>query len=104
MSGGRDVIRWVIDWMMTNEDAITEELALRCEREARAQWGGQRIDYIPKTCAADRKAARRPLSADAARAAYHAGISNTPTDQVLQDTGISRSTLYRLLKKGAPTE
>lgn len=49
----QDVIVWVIDRLMAHEPRIRPELALTVEREARAEWGGRRIDYIAKTCAVD---------------------------------------------------
>ena len=94
----KDIIRWVIDRMLAHDESITQELALTVEREARAEWGGQRIDYVPKEC--DRKAARKPLSPDAQRAVYAAGLGSEPTGRIVREHGISRSTLYRLMKRG----
>ena len=91
MSRGPDVIRWVIDWMMTNDDSITQDLAMRCEREARAEWGGQSVPYIAKTCAADRRA-----QVAAARAAVSAGV---PVAQAARQAGIGRSSLYAHLSE-----
>lgn len=96
----KDIIRWVIDCMLAHDDSITQELALTVEREARAEWGGRSVDYIRKACDHDRRGGRRPLPPDAARTAYEAGLSAAPTDRVLQDHGISRATLYRMLKRG----
>lgn len=88
----KDIIKWAVDWMLANDQAITEELALRFEREARQEWGGQRIEYIAK---------RAPrLSEEGRVAAFHAGASSKPTTEVLNEHGISRRTLYRLLKRG----
>jgi DNA invertase Pin-like site-specific DNA recombinase len=96
----KDIIRWVIDRMMAHDDSITQELALTVEREARIEWGGRSIDYIRKACDGDRRTGRRPLAPESARAAYQAGIGPAPTHQVLQEQGVSRATLYRLLKRG----
>lgn len=96
----KDIIRWVIDRMLAHDDSITQELALTVEREARAEWGGQRIEYIRRTCEGDRRAARQPLQPEAERAVFQAALSNAPTSQVLQEHGVSRSTLYRLMKRG----
>jgi hypothetical protein len=95
----KDIIRWVIDRMMAHDDSITQELALTVEREARAEWGGQSIAYVRKSCDGDRKAARRPLDPAAAEAVYQAGLTSAPTDHVLQTHGVSRATLYRLMKR-----
>ncbi len=94
-----DIIRWVIDCMMAHDDSITQELALTVEREARAEWGGRSIDYIRKACDGDRKAGRRPVPPDAAQALLQDGMSAAPTHQVLQQHGVSRATLYRMLKR-----
>lgn len=98
MNDRRDIIRWIIDRMLAHDDSITQELALTVEREARAEWGGQRIDYIAKN--ADRKAARRPLEGPARQQAFEAAASSAPTREVVKATGVSRATLYRLLKRG----
>lgn len=98
--GRKDIIRWVIERMMAHEDSITQELALTVEREARAEWGGQRIDYIAKTCAADVEERRRlqgakPVPQEAV-ADYVAG---QPMPEIELKYGISRRTLYRGLKR-----
>lgn len=102
MNDRRDIIKWVIERMMAHDDSITEELALTVEREARAEWGGQHIGYVPKNT--DRKAARRPLDAQAREAVFKAATTSAPTREVLQTTGVSRATLYRLLKRGPGDE
>jgi transcriptional regulator of acetoin/glycerol metabolism len=94
-----DVIRWVIDWMMANEAAISEDLALRCERAARAEWGGQRVDYIAKTCAADGVGAAGGRPRKAAMAAISDYIDGRPLPEISQAHGVSRATLYRALKR-----
>lgn len=94
----RDIIRWVIERMMAHDDSITQDLALTVEREARAEWGGQRIDYIAKTM--DR---RRPtkLAPDAESQAYRAALdTSVPMASLEQEFGVSRSTMYRLIKRG----
>lgn len=98
----RDVINWVIDWMMTNEAAITEDLALRCEREARREWGGQRIDYIAKTSSADRdqrRALQGRTPAETERSAVADYLANKPVQTIIAERGISRRTLYRAIKR-----
>lgn len=98
MKDRRDIIRWVIDRMLAHDDSITQELAITVEREARQEWGGQSIGYVPKT--SDRRAGRRPLDPAARQAAFEAATTSAPTREVLQATGVSRATLYRLLKRG----
>ena len=86
-----DVIRWVIERMMAHEDSITQELALTVEREARAEWGGQRIEYVAKVCEADRGRARRAASV--------AAMTEEPVSAVAKRHGLHRATLYRMLKR-----
>jgi transcriptional regulator of acetoin/glycerol metabolism len=94
MSSDRDIILWLIEWMQRHEPSITEELALRCEVEARREWGGERVEYIAKTPAAQRAAKRQALS-------VFGEVRPTETvDQVARRHGISRATLYRALKRG----
>lgn len=85
-SKGPDIIRWVIDWMLANDDSITQEMALRCERAARAEWGGDSVGYIAKTCRADSQALLQQ-----AAAAVRAG---TPVSEAARKAGVGRSTLY----------
>lgn len=95
-----DIIRWVIDRMMAHEDSITQELALTVEREARAEWGGQRIDYIAKTCAADTEARRALQGAKAVPPdAVQDYLAGKPLPEIESEHGISRRTLYRSLKR-----
>ena len=87
-----DIIRWVIDRMMAHDDSITQELALTVEREARAEWGGERIIYVRKTCEGDREArARAAMSA--------AADGEEPVGAVARRHGLGRTTLDRLLKR-----
>ena len=85
-----DIIRWVLDRMLAHDASITPELALTVEREARAEWGGRSIGYVAKRCAADMPNADAVLT-DYARA--------DTVDQVARRHGISRATLYRLVRK-----
>lgn len=92
-----DIIRWVIERMLAHDDSISQEMALLVEREARAEWGGEK-HYVHK--AVDRRDGRKPLAPEAERAVYEAGISSTPTEAIIQQHGVSRATLYRLMKRG----
>lgn len=107
MNGSKrnDIIRWVIECMMRHDDSITQELALTVERESRIEWGGQRIDYIAKTCDAQRtgRAGRPQIAPDVARRAHADALSSAePTGELISRHGISRATFYRLLKRGPP--
>lgn len=91
----KDIIRWVIDRMLAHDDSITQELALTVEREARAEWGGQRIEYVPKTCG--HVTARKPAPLD--RSVVEAIDQGMPARQAGAEHGISRATVYRMLKR-----
>jgi hypothetical protein len=99
VSRGPDIIRWVIERMMAHEDSITQELALTVEREARAEWGGQRIDYVAKTCAADKPRRTGPAAAACAPQAVQDYMAGVPLPDIENSHGISRRTLYRALKR-----
>lgn len=96
----KDIIRWVIDRMMAHEDSITQELALRVELEARAEWGGQRIEYIAKTM--DRRAGPAPkLALEAEAQAYRQMLTTEkPMQELASEHGVSRRTMYNLIKRG----
>lgn len=94
-----DIITSVIDWMMANESAITEDLALRCECEARREWGGQRIDNVAKTPEIDQRARRQ------AQRAAHADLLTAdarPVQDIATARGLSRAAVYRLMRRGPP--
>lgn len=102
MSSKRDIIRWVIECMMRHDDSITEELALTVERESRIEWGGQRVEYVPKTCDG-RRAWRPAIEPDVARRAHADALSvdlaAESAEEIGRRHGISRATVYRLLKR-----
>ena len=91
-----DIVRWLIDWMLANGGAVTEEMALRAERAARAEWGGQTIGYVAKQVDADRQRRIR----EAAKAAK----DGRPVIEAARAHGIGRSTLYRALKDDPQAE
>lgn len=100
MRKGPDIIRWVIERMMAHEDSITQDLALTVEREARREWGRQRIDYIAQHCVGDVEARRRAQGAkEVPPEAVRAYINNEPMASIEVEHGISRRTLYRALKR-----
>jgi DNA-binding NtrC family response regulator len=96
LSRPADIISWVIDWMLANEDSITQELALRCELEARAEWGGQRIEYVAKTPrrATPGQEARRRAEDQALQSVVAGGQS---VRRAAEMHGVPRTTLQRKL-------
>lgn len=91
-----DLIRWTIDWMLANDASMTEEIALRYEQEAREEWGGQEVRIWKTTSGRPGRPPGQPYDAAALRAD---GLTNAPTESVTSKHGVSRATLYRLLKR-----
>jgi DNA invertase Pin-like site-specific DNA recombinase len=95
----KDIIRWVIDAMLEEmASPIADDLALRVERRARAEWGGQRIEYVPRTI--ERKRPGR-LPPEAHQQVIDDVLSSAePMNALAERHGVSRRTIYRLLKRG----
>lgn len=94
-----DIVRWFIEAVSARgESCLTPDGLLNLELDARAEWGGQRIEYIAKTMTG-----RRPTKLPPAeeQQVYRRAIdTDIPSDRLADESGISRSTLYRLLKRG----
>lgn len=93
-----DIIRWVIDCMVRHAPDIKPEIALAVERECRAEWGGQRVDYIAKACTVDREHRTARHGAMPSRA-ERMPRESSPSPLELQGDGMSRAALYRMLKR-----
>lgn len=68
---------------------LDSALASKIEREICEQYGGRRV-YIAK---------RKRISEEGRRQVFNDGLSAKPTEQIIQEHGISRATLYRMMKK-----
>jgi hypothetical protein len=93
----QDIVAWLKDWLLANDDSITQELVVRMETDARREWGGQEV-RVWKT--PEGRAGRPPRARYDQAKAYSDGIGGDPTDEVTARHGISRATLYRLVKRG----
>ena len=71
--------------------AITTELLTQIEGEIKTQYGGQRV-RIPKR--------RKHLSPQDKAAVYAQGLTKATDQQIQTDTGVSRATIYRIMKSG----
>lgn len=90
-STGPDIVLEVLARVRACTPHLTDEQATQIERDIRTQFGGMRV-RIPK---------RKKHPSDEQRQAIYRDGLTTATDQTIQQThGISRSTLYRLLKRG----
>lgn len=71
-------------------EGFDPEAARVIELKICSEYGGRRV-YISKKKVYDDKKKR----------AFNEGLSDKTTAQVVKDAGISRATLYRLMKRGA---
>jgi hypothetical protein len=88
-----DPITYVIDWLMRHHPSISDDLALRAEAAARAEYGGESWAYIARQSQRQKAAIERAAHAAALR-------TSAPLEKVAQAHGLSRRTMYRLLKRG----
>jgi len=89
----RDIIVAVIEAFMRNDDSITEELALTVEREVRDEWAGIRPAQISRESTRLKRAREERVLKDVLDPAVQ-------TSEILNRHGISRASMYRLLKRG----
>lgn len=68
---------------------LDADAAHMIEMKICAEYGGRRV-YIPK----------KKAQAEKKKKIFDAGLSDKPTAQIVREQGISRSTLYRLMKRG----
>ena len=103
MSRETDLVACVIDAMVREYPANPPELALRVEVKIRAEWGGVNVGTVAKSVAvagAPRKPGRPPVAPEVRRSAFADGLTDLPTETICSRRGISRATLYRLMKAG----
>lgn len=81
-----DPILWILRWLQDHCPQVTPDLTARCERAARLEWGGLRVPYIAKGCAADtrEKLVRALQLVDEGQ-----GVS-----EAARRAGVGRSTVY----------
>jgi DNA invertase Pin-like site-specific DNA recombinase len=86
-----DIVLVILRLVLAAEPTVTQEKAREIEQQVRDQYGGMRT-RIPKR-------GKHP-TAEKRRKVFQDALTNAPTDQVTQENGISRRTLYRYLKRG----
>lgn len=89
-----DIVDAIFRRLVTLTPGFTEAIIRQVESEVRQQYGGQRV-YVAK------RTNTRRLTRDDLERIYRDGISMKPTDEICEEHQISRSTLYRHLKKKA---
>ena len=86
-----DVIRDLIDRLLAaahRDGTLTESVAIEIEQQIRHEYKGKQIEISERP--------RRQLPAPAITADYLAG---RPVEEITHRHGISRATLYRILKR-----
>lgn len=83
-----DLIKDVLDKVKRADPSFTEEMAKRIEEQVRNEWGGSEI-YI----------AKKRIPETAKQQAVKDYLDNKPIPEIQKNKGISRSTLYRAIKK-----
>lgn len=71
---------------------ITREQEKEIEREIRAAYGGLRVRIAKRG---------KHLDPDQRRHVYQQGLTSASNREIQAENGISRATLYRLMKRGA---
>lgn len=86
-----DIVLAILGRIMDLAPGLSTSIAKQVEAEIRQRFGGARV-FVPKR--------KKRLSAEQKERAYKDGLSNKPTDEVVAAHKISRSSLYRLMKRG----
>jgi hypothetical protein len=86
-----DIVLAVLDVVRLTFPELTEAKAKEIEQTVRAKYGGQRFRVA--------KRKQHPTRADRIKV-FEQALTDAPTEQITQDNGISRRTLYRYLKRG----
>lgn len=94
-----DVIQFLLAMVRAEFPACTDRQAEHMDERTRAVWGGQRV-HIAK--ARHRRAGNQAKPPDVLQRAYADAMGAEPNDVITRRHGISRATLYRLVKKGPP--
>lgn len=86
-----DIVQLVLQRVKVLVPQLSEEMMAKVRAELLAEYGGQRV-RIPKRA--------KDLQGQKREAAYRDGLTGAPTEQIVHKHGISRRTLYRLMKTG----
>ena len=81
---------------LASEGTFTEQIAVQIEQQSRAKYGGEEVRVWKTT---NGKAGRQRVGSPAI---FSDGLGDQPTEVVTKKHGISRATLYRLMKRGPP--
>lgn len=76
---------------------FTEQMSEEALQQILAALGGEQV-VMPKTTRG--RSGRPGIPAEVQQVAYRAALTAEPTASITSRTGISRATLYRLMKRG----
>jgi DNA invertase Pin-like site-specific DNA recombinase len=96
-----DIIEDLLAMVRAEFPQCTDQQADRMDERIRSLWGGQRT-HIAKN--KHRKPGRAAKPPEVLQRAYADALGPAPTSEVTRRNGVSRATLYRLLKKGPPEQ
>lgn len=92
-------IRQALATAREKRPGFTEEMSEEALLQILAALGGEQV-ILPKTTQGRR--GRPATSADVQAAAYRDALGGEPDSAITSKHGISRATLYRLVKRGPP--
>jgi hypothetical protein len=98
----RDAVWLTLEWAMRVCPAMTVELARAAELGVRAEIGGERLWIQKQPFHPERRNGPPPMPADKAHKVLRDVLDepHTSTAELTRRHGVSRSSLYRLLKRG----
>lgn len=99
MTADLDLIQTLLAMVRAEFPQCTDDQAAQLDARTRAVWGGQRV-HIPKN--SHRRAGNQAKPPETLQRAYTDALGAEPTEVITTRHGISRATLYRLMKKGPP--
>ena len=94
-----DLIQHLLAMVRAEFPQCTDSQAEHIDDRIRAAWGGQRV-HIAKH--RHRRAGNPAKPPELLQRAYTDALGNEPNEVITRRHGISRATLYRLVKKGPP--
>lgn len=90
-----DIVLVILDLVRKTAPAVTHEQSRDIEQAVRVKYGGIRVRI------AKRKTHKTPEQREQiVTSALSESLANVSTDKIAESNGISRRTLYRLLKRG----
>jgi hypothetical protein len=95
-----DVIWRTLELAMQSCPSLSHETARAIESAARAEFCGTRVWIAEQAFHPERSAGRKPVPREVADALYRDAMSNVSTADLVKRHGVSRATIYRLMKRG----